>query len=254
MLRCPNDQISAFEPPWPGERIARRGLAVGRDAKRLAHVPVHALRMRPHHAIRTIAGGDVEHPIGTECQPAAEVVPAVVGRQRLEDHAHLLQRFRIAREHAPRHAGRIAAVARLGKRPVDRAIGFERGAEGHVEQAALPARGHRRQVGERLAHLTGRAHDAHAPGTLGDEEAAVGRGSIAHGCSRPRATTVTSKATVDLTAHGARLSLHGGLLPDALGRARPRPRGSWRQRRKRRRASGARAARAMGFMWKLVRE
>src|SRR5690606_41389445 len=65
--------------------------AVGRDTQDLAHVLVEPLGMHPHPPVGAVAGRDVEHAVGPEGEPGAEVRRPVVGRGRAEDDTDILQ-------------------------------------------------------------------------------------------------------------------------------------------------------------------
>ena len=127
-------------------------------------------------AVRALAERDVQHAVGAEREARAEVLR----RRRRSGSARKItrtcsRRAPVGRQHAARDAGGVAALARLGVAPVDRAVGVERRAERDVEQAALAARVDRGQAGDRRADLARRRDDAHAPGLLGDEQVAAGQ-------------------------------------------------------------------------------
>ena len=136
-----------------GERVVGRDRTVGRDPDRLAQVAVEALRIRSHPHVGAFAGRHVEHAVGAEREARAVVHGAVEGRQHAEDHADLIEAAAVVRQHAARDAGAVAAVARLGVAPEDRAVRSERRAQRDVEQPALAARIDRRHAGDRLARL-----------------------------------------------------------------------------------------------------
>ena len=104
-------------------------------------------------------------------------------------------------ESTPRaDAGRIPAFARLGEAPEDRPVGGERRAELNVQQAALAARIDLRKAGDGRPQLTSRGDDAQPPGFSVTSNEPSGRGSTDQGLTRPVATTVTSKATLDFAS------------------------------------------------------
>ena len=164
-----------------------------------------------------------------EHQPRAIVVVADDDlRQLPEDHLHAVER--VAVEQAARHRRARADGAVFGIAPVDPRRGGEIGIDRHVEQAALARLRAPRGTpvsGVRQRGAVG-ADDAHAPGPLGDQHAAVGQegqppGVFEAGGERHRAR---------------RASRHRW-----VAWAPPATAGAWGHRRRHRRLSSTAAAR-----------
>ncbi len=217
-LRCPRDQISGSAPLLPTKGLSSGHGPVRPDAEDLPHVAVEPLRLRAHGRVGALAQRDVEHLVRSEHEARPEMLVAVVRRQRPEDDLHLLELAAIGREHAPGDAGRVAAFARLGEAPEDRAVAVERGAERHVEEPALPARRPPR-AGRRSAcpprprqTRCACVRASPSPGGL-----RPGSGSTAQGFSSPVATTVTSNATSEVMPQARVCSRNAGFWSGALG-------------------------------------
>ena len=175
-------------------RVVGRDRSVGADAQHLAPVAAELLRLLARGAIRALAHRHVQHAVGAEGQARAEVQVVGVGRHRAQDHLHLLDRAAVGRQPPARHAGAVAALARLGVAPEDRAVVGEARAQRHVEQAALAARVDRRQPAQRLPTACRRRETMRMrPGFSVTSRAPSGSGSTAHGLASPSASTWTLK-------------------------------------------------------------
>ena len=146
----------------------------------------------------------VQHQAGTEMQPLGQLglLP--------EQDAEILQAGPVIGQTAASHGGAGAAVAGLGIGQVDQAVLGEIRRQGHVEQAALPLRGHLGYAFGR-GQAAGNAQQPQIAGAFGDEDAAIGQKG--HG-----------PGMLQAARHGRDLGRRGGRDPGA-GRHRLGARG-----------------------------
>ncbi len=119
------------------EGIVARHAAIRIEAHDLAEVTVQILRMHASFRQRALAERQEQFAIGREHDARAEVQFRIPRRHLAEDHLHLLDAAFVRRQHALGERRAVAAFARLGIAPVNRAIGGELRIECYVEQAAL---------------------------------------------------------------------------------------------------------------------
>ncbi len=123
-----------------------------------------------------VAGGQKEIVVRRLHDAAAEMVAAGERACLAEDHLDRIEPGR-AFIHQPsaRERGARAAVCRLGVTEIDGVILREAAVEHDVVQAALTRREDFRYAAERGRERAVLGDDAHAPGPLGDQHAAVGQ-------------------------------------------------------------------------------
>ena len=202
------------------ERVVLGDRAVGVDARNLAEQAVHALGLHAALGDRPVAHGDEERAVAMPDQAAAEVQPRIERRRLAEDHLHVVDpRRRAVDQRAAGHGGVVhAAVARLGVAPVDQLVGGEFRIERHVEQAALAARVHGRQPGDRLRLGAVGIHHPQPARPLGHEHPAVGQERYPPRVLQALGHRDHVELDVELLLGRARLAGDGRLLRRVVGR------------------------------------
>ena len=150
-------------------RGARRRAAVRPDAHHRAGVVGGILRPLP---LAAVAEPDHQVAVVQKGQPRAEVA-AAAGRPVHGEHAPHLQQP-VCFQPGARHGGAQSAVGPLRVGEVDHPVAGETGIQNHVEQAALPRRGHLREPGHRRARAVG-ADAQQAPRAFRDQQPATGQ-------------------------------------------------------------------------------
>ena len=186
--------MAVAEDLGPGAGDADERIVLGHAAVRIQpdHLAVILAQILGAIALPALADGDEQMALRVERETRAEVFARAHERLGREDHLEVLEPA-VAQPGA-RDAGAVAAVAfgRIGE--IDHAVRRRTRDRGR-HRAARPARSRTPPARPRSApgSSTPVAHDAHPPGTLGDQDAPVRAGTPCPTDARGRSRPCTSR-------------------------------------------------------------